>query len=73
MVATSIVYLSQRRSYKSIFWYEVGCAGIAWFILAAFVKIDSAKSDLTVDEKIESAGEIEERRLGRREEAFISP
>ncbi|KAI9743438.1 MAG: hypothetical protein M1835_002901, partial [Candelina submexicana] len=43
--------LGQRRSYKSVFWYEVGCAATALLILVAFVKIEKAKSEMTADEK----------------------
>ncbi|KAI9763359.1 MAG: hypothetical protein M1840_000551 [Geoglossum simile] len=67
VVAINTAHLGQRRSYKSVFWYEVGCAAMALFVLAAFVKIDSAKSDLTEDEKMQSAremGGLEERWAG---------
>ncbi|KAI9774443.1 MAG: hypothetical protein M1839_001726 [Geoglossum umbratile] len=57
VVATSTIHLGQRRSYKSVFWYEAACAGVALFILVVFVRIDNAKSDLTEDEKMEARGE----------------
>jgi hypothetical protein len=39
------------KSYKAIFWFGVAAASVALFIMAFFVKIDKAKSDLTADEK----------------------
>ncbi|PNS19963.1 hypothetical protein CAC42_7930 [Sphaceloma murrayae] len=40
-----------KQKYKNAFWLEVGCAGTALILLAGFVKIDKAKSQLTVDEQ----------------------
>ncbi|KAI9776687.1 MAG: hypothetical protein M1839_009414 [Geoglossum umbratile] len=57
VVATSTTHLGQRKSYQNVFWYEVGCAGVALLIMAVFVRIDNAKSDLTEDEKMEARGE----------------
>jgi MFS family permease len=41
------------RSWKNVFWFEVSLAAAALAILVLFVKIDKAKSDLTVDERME--------------------
>lgn len=42
--------LGTRESYQAVFWLEVAAASAALLVLVAFVKIDKAKSDLTVDE-----------------------
>ena len=60
-VATSTTHLGQRKGYKNLFRYKVGCVGVALFILVVFVRIDNAKSDLAEDEKMEARGR---RRLG---------
>jgi hypothetical protein len=39
------------RSYKTIFWFGVAAASASLFLMAFFVKVETAKSDLTVDEK----------------------
>lgn len=41
------------KSYKAIFWFGVAAASVALFLMAFFVKIEKAKSDLTADEKRE--------------------
>jgi hypothetical protein len=51
LTATKTENLGLRKSYKAVFWFEVGCAGVALVLLLGFVKIDKAKSDLTFDEK----------------------
>ncbi len=58
VTASETSHLGQRRSYKSVFWYEVACAATALFILVAFVKIAKAKSELTADEKTELEEEV---------------
>ncbi|KAI9772434.1 MAG: hypothetical protein M1840_000637 [Geoglossum simile] len=45
VVATNTAHLGQGRSYKSVFWYEVGCAGIALLILAVFVTRDTPECE----------------------------
>ncbi|KAL2002687.1 hypothetical protein VTN02DRAFT_6170 [Thermoascus thermophilus] len=42
-----------RRSYRAVFWYNVACTGLSCVVVALFVRIDRARSDLTVDEKRE--------------------
>ncbi|KAL3441850.1 major facilitator superfamily-domain-containing protein [Aspergillus insuetus] len=44
--------LGQERSYKAAFWFGVACSGVAVLILV-FIKVGKAKSDLTVEERIE--------------------
>ncbi|KAI9820011.1 MAG: hypothetical protein M1827_006582 [Pycnora praestabilis] len=54
VTATQTAHLGQRRSYKSVFWYETACAATALVVLVGFVKIQKAKSDMTADEKREA-------------------
>ncbi|KAI9862463.1 MAG: hypothetical protein M1813_004314 [Trichoglossum hirsutum] len=63
VVASGTAYLGLRRSYKSVFWFEVACAAAALTIFALFVKIEKAKSDMTEDEKMELAAEVEKGRM----------
>ncbi|OJJ98915.1 hypothetical protein ASPACDRAFT_1881671 [Aspergillus aculeatus ATCC 16872] len=44
-------YLDTKESYQAIFWFQVGLSGLALILIALFVRIERAKSDLTVDEK----------------------
>ncbi|RAH77851.1 putative MFS multidrug transporter [Aspergillus japonicus CBS 114.51] len=44
-------YLNTKESYQAIFWFQVGLSGLALVLIALFVRIERAKSDLTVDEK----------------------
>lgn len=53
----------QRQSYKNAFWFELACGAFALVIFMAFVRIGSAKSDLTADE-IEARAELEDRAIG---------
>lgn len=41
------------KSYKAVFWFGVAAASSALFLIGLFVKVEKAKSDLTVDEKRE--------------------
>jgi hypothetical protein len=59
VVATSTTHLGQRKSYQNVFWYEVGCTGVALLILVVFMRIDNAKSDLTEDEKMGVRGSLD--------------
>jgi hypothetical protein len=34
-----------------VFWFELACGAAALVVFVGFVRIDSAKSDLTADEK----------------------
>ena len=40
-----------RESYKAVFWFMVACAGLALVIMAGFVRVKKAKSEMTADEK----------------------
>jgi MFS family permease len=51
LTATQTEKLGEKRSYKAVFWFEVACASVALILLLGFVKIDKAKSDLTMDER----------------------
>jgi MFS family permease len=51
-------HLGKRESYKVAFWLGVGCAGISLLLLAGFVRIKKAESDLTVEEKLELEAEL---------------
>lgn len=48
---TQTAHLGLKRSYQSVFWYQLACAVLALVIMIGFVRIKSAKSDLTVDER----------------------
>jgi MFS family permease len=45
--------LGERKSCQAVFWLEVGCAAMATIILVVFVRVGEAKSDLTVEERLE--------------------
>ena len=51
VVASATADQGQKQSYQNAFWLEVACAAFSFVVLVGFVKIDRAKSDLTVDEK----------------------
>lgn len=46
-------YLGHRKSYQSAFWFQVGLSAFALAVVVVFVRIESAKSELTVDERLE--------------------
>jgi MFS family permease len=48
----TVARLGPRKSYHAVFWFEVACAAAALIILALFVKIKKAESELTVDERL---------------------
>ena len=50
---TETAHLGLKRSYQSVFWYQLACASTALVIMMAFVRIRAAESDLTADEKLE--------------------
>lgn len=50
-VQTETASLGLKRSYQSVFWYQLACAATALVIMAGFVKLRKAESGLTVDEK----------------------
>ena len=45
--------LGLRGSYRAAFWFQVALSGLALAIVGAFVRIERAKSELTVDERRE--------------------
>lgn len=50
------VYLEDqglKGSYQSVFWFQVGLSGFAFVVLLFFVRINRAKSELTIDERRE--------------------
>ena len=51
VVQTKTADLGLRKSYQAVFWYQLACAGTAFVIMGAFVRIRKAKSALTFDEK----------------------
>ncbi|KAK6395370.1 hypothetical protein LTR65_000840 [Meristemomyces frigidus] len=51
IVVTATADRGERQSYKNAFWFELACGGAALVVFMGFVRIDSAKSDLTADEK----------------------
>lgn len=51
--ASSTTHLGAKASYQVAFWFAVACAGFALVIIVIGIRIDKAKSDLTVDEKRE--------------------
>ena len=53
---TETLRLGSKRSYQSVFWYQLACASTALIIMMGFVRIRAAESDLTADEKRELEG-----------------
>jgi hypothetical protein len=51
IVATMTSYQGERQSYQNVFWFELACGAAALVVFVGFVRIDSAKSDMTADEK----------------------
>ncbi|KAI9805275.1 MAG: hypothetical protein M1833_005728 [Piccolia ochrophora] len=51
VTAAAVADQGERQSYKAALWFNVGTAGVALIIFVGFVRMDSAKSDLTADEK----------------------
>jgi hypothetical protein len=51
--AETVERIGLLKSYKAIFWFGVAAASVALLLMAFFVKIEKAKSDLTADEKRE--------------------
>lgn len=50
-VQTETESLGLKRSYQSVFWYQLACAATALVVMAGFVRLRKAESGLTVDEK----------------------
>ncbi|KAF6816679.1 MFS multidrug transporter [Colletotrichum sojae] len=62
-------HLGLKQSYKTAFWLAVGVGGVA-LVLYAFVKIGSAKSDLTMEEREQLEAEA---RMAQQGEENSSP
>lgn len=56
VIAVETEQRGKRESYKIIFWFEVALSATSFAILLCFVKIKTARSDLTVEEKEALAG-----------------
>ncbi|GME51268.1 MFS transporter [Neofusicoccum parvum] len=67
VTAAETVDLGLKKSYKAVFWFEVGLACIAQILMVGFVKLKPATSDLTADEKaaLKMAEEQARRNAGR--------
>jgi MFS family permease len=57
ITVAATAHLGQRESFKVAFWLGVGCAGLSLIILVGFVRIDKAKSDLTIEERAQLEAE----------------
>jgi hypothetical protein len=66
LIATQTENLGLRKSYKAVFWFEVGCAAIALVLLLGLVKIDKAKSDYTFEERANMEVELRAIEVERR-------
>ncbi|KAL6721527.1 hypothetical protein ACLMJK_000631 [Lecanora helva] len=55
---TETAHLGLRRSYQSVFWYQLACTVLAVVIMVGFVRIRKAESDLTADEKAALEGDV---------------
>ena len=58
IAVSATAHLGLKKSYKVACWLGVGCAGVSLLLLVGFVKIEKAKSDLTMDEKAEMEAEV---------------
>lgn len=56
VVAVETAHRGKRESYRIVFWFELALAALSFIILLFFVKVKTAKSDLTVEEKEALAG-----------------
>ena len=52
------VHLGLKRSYQSVFWFQLACSVLALVIMIGFVRIKKAESDRTADER--AAAETDE-------------
>jgi len=51
LIQTSTAHLGLKRSYQSVFWYQLAFSLLALVIMVGFVRIKKAESDLTADER----------------------
>lgn len=75
LAVAKTAYLGIRGSYKTAFFLGTGCAGVAIVLVALGIRVDKAKSGLTVEEKddlrdgpmtVDSALEPDRRVVGRK-------
>lgn len=52
IIQTNTLHKGLSSSYKAVFWFQLGLSSLALVIMVLFVKIDRAKSDLTMDERV---------------------
>lgn len=62
--AEELQHRSLFKSYKSVFWFGLATASVSLLLIIAFVKVDKAKSEYTVDER----RQIEQEEKNRNEE-----
>ena len=55
---TQTAHLGLKRSYQSVFWYQLAVQSTALVIMLVFVRIRKAESDLTADEKLEREKDV---------------
>ena len=53
---TETMHLGLKRSYQSVFWYQLACAVLGLVVMIAFVRIRKAESEMTADERAATAG-----------------
>ena len=51
VIQTATANAGLKRSYQSVFWYQLACSVLALVIMIGFVRIKKAESDLTADER----------------------
>ena len=51
VIQTGTVDRGLKRSYQSVFWYQLACSALALVVIIGFVRIRKAESDLTTDER----------------------
>lgn len=56
LAVAKTAYIGVRGSYKSAFFLGTGCAGVAIVLVALGIRVEKAKSSLTVDEKDDLRG-----------------
>jgi hypothetical protein len=67
----TVARLGERKSYHAVFWLEVACAAVALVIFVLFVRLDNARSEMTVDEREEMEREEMEREEVEREDGGL--
>ena len=58
---TSTAHFGLKRSYQSVFWYQLAVQSTALVVMLVFVRIRKAESDLTADEKAALEQNLEKR------------